>query len=158
MTPVTSRPHSETLWALSVQMGWSAASAQSSSSSPLSPPLFHFPLRTQNVVEPRGVNGWPPPHSQVTIAFDSQWWERERKGAHCTFSWIRAVVARAPTALKWMLPLMVKSIRDGDGVARPQTVTIGDYKSTTPLPQHSPLPHSHLALPFWMKWGDFRRV
>lgn len=43
-------------------------------------------------------------------------------------------------AFKWMMPLMVKSIRDGDSVARLQTVTIADYNTTTPLPQHIPLP------------------
>lgn len=35
---------------------------------------------------------------------------------------------------------MVKSIRDGDSVARLQTVTIADYNSTTPLPQRTPQP------------------
>lgn len=37
---------------------------------------------------------------------------------------------------KWLLPLMVKSIWNGDSVARPQTVTIADYNcaSYTPPP------------------------
>lgn len=89
------------------------------------------------------ARGWPtggkwvtPLLSLDTIAFDTRWWEREQKGAHSTFSRIWAALA----ALKWMLPLMVKSIRDGDSVARLQTVTIADYNSTTPLPQHIPPP------------------
>lgn len=45
-----------------------------------------------------------------------------------------------------MQPLTVKSIWDGDGVARLQTLTIADYKSTTPLPQHTPLRQSNLTL------------
>lgn len=35
---------------------------------------------------------------------------------------------------KWLLPLMVKSIWDGDSVSRPQTVTIADYNSAIYAP------------------------
>lgn len=40
----------------------------------------------------------------------------------------------ALAALKWMLPLMVKSIGDGDIVARLETVTIAILNSAPPFP------------------------
>lgn len=55
-----------------------------------------------------------------------------------------AAGAGAPAALQWMMPLMVKSIWDGDSVARLQTVTTADYNSTMPLPRHI---HTHTPPP-----------
>lgn len=46
-------------------------------------------------------------------------------------------------ALKWMLPLMVKSIGNGDIVARLTTVTIADYNSPPPLLPKYGAPLSH---------------
>lgn len=105
--------------------------------------LFHFLLFLLPVhgLTPTGGKWVTPLHSLNTIAFDTQWWERERKGCHSTAAF-GAAGAGAPAALKWMQPLMVKSIWDGDSVARLYTVTIADYNSTRPLPQHSPPPHS----------------
>lgn len=141
MAALTSGPHTHMLisscigsWKCSVLM----LHFKTSSSSPLSF-LCYFTLPFVP------ARGWPtggkwvtPLLSLDTIAFDAQWWEREQKGAHCTFRRIWAARAGALAALKWMLPLMVKSIRDGDSVARLQTVTIADYNSTTPLPQYIP--------------------
>lgn len=100
--------------------------------------FFTFPS-VSACVWPTGGKWVTPLLSLDTIALDTKWWEREQEGAHSAFSWIWVAGAGALVALKWMLPLMVKSIRDGDSVARLQTVTIADYNSTTPLPQHTPL-------------------
>lgn len=101
-------------------------------------------------------------HSADTIVFDSQWWEMRAKGDPAAHSAaFGQPEAGAPAALKWTTPLTVKSIRDGDSVARLYTVTIADYNSTTPLPQHPSSSSSELPLlqpAFEMKCGDFRRV
>lgn len=59
---------------------------------------------------------------------------------------IWSVRAGGLAALKWILPLMVKSIRNGDSVARLQTATNADYNGTTPLPQQTK-PHLLLQTP-----------
>ncbi len=81
--------------------------------------------------------GWPTRGKWVTPTFsghNSHGYRMVGKGAkegsfHIQLNfWVLV-------ALKWMLPLMAKSIWDGDSVARLQTVTTADYNSTTPLPQ-----------------------
>lgn len=118
------------------------------------PPHHHSPSAANSlstlsrlVVDPQGGKWVTPLLSLDTIAFDTRWWEREQKGAQRTFSCTWAAGAGAPAALKGMVPLMVKSIRDGDSVARLQTVAIADYNSTTLLPQHAPHSSSSSGLP-----------
>ena len=81
------------------------------------------------------VNGWPlyfPGHNSL-------WYQMVGKRAKGGSVHIQPYLDSQGLERQQPLPLMVKSIWDGDSIARLQTVATADYNSTKPLPQHPPI-------------------